>query len=649
MIITVAICSAALAQSIQVDTKFGKVSEEECSMREYPADTSAVALILLENHDTKLDFDTHAGAIYRSGHYIIRMKILKEEGRQLADGSLFESRKRGKTRSYRHIQVATYNYEDGKIVASKLNAKDIVRSEYEEDIYKLTYVPVNVKVGSVVEIAYDYETADIFNIEDFYFQKNIPVNYSHYRIALPDWARFSKATRGYHKVEYKGYKENGADLGTYIPNNELNVDEYTAVDVPALRKESHVYCIRQFRSAVSYDITAIALPDFYKDYNSTWDKVAESIREIKLQKTLTSPCPIQSDIDAALNGIDDDAARLIAVANIVQQKVRFNDSDGSFVAIKTAQAVKNASGSATEMNALAAQALSSAGYNVTPVFVRTRSRGYLQTNHPTLSAFDYFILKVEKDGKVMILDASDKYGAPNILSDELLVSNAFCVTDDSWEWTDLTRLCNNSTNYVITMNLSPDGTVNGSFSYVSVGIDAMIDRAMADKITEEEYIEKLEKKLSVDIDDFEKSNFDFGSGRCQYKFNFTGHATVAGDMIVLEPFMTHFHDVSAFSAEERHLPIEFPYTNTIKYRVSVTIPQGYCVDQLPESSRYSSDLPSNTTLMCGQTGQNTIQLSYTHKLGTMLVLPENYSHFKQYWTDLSNIYTQKIILKKIAE
>lgn len=649
LMISATICTAALAQSIKVDTKFGKVSEEECKMREYPADTSAVAVLLFEEHDSKLDFDTHAGAIYRSGHYAQRLKILKEEGRHLADGSLFESRRRGRTNSYRHIQIATYNYEDGKIVVSKLGYKDIVRSEFEDDIYKLTYAPVNVKVGSVVEISYDYETADIFGIGDFYFQKDIPVNYSHYKIALPAWAQFGKVMRGYHTVEHKRYLENGADLGAYLPNNELNVDEYTAVDVPALKKESRVYCIRQFRSAVSYDITAITLPDYHKDFSSTWAKVAVSIREARLLKTLTSTCPIQNDINAALEGIDDDAARLAAVAKTVQQKVKFNGEDGGFADIKTAQVIKSASGSACEMNAIAAQALSAAGYHVSPVFVRSRSRGYLQTNHPTLSAFDYFILRVEKDGKVMMLDASDKYGAPNVLDDDLLVTNALCVTEDSWEWIDLTGLCNSSANYLVTMTLSPDGTVNGSFSYVAAGMEARDERLVADNIEEEKYIELIEKKLSVEVNDFEKSNYDFGSMRCQYKFDFTGHSTVAGDMIILDPFMIHFQDASEFYAEERHLPVEFRYPTTIKYRVTLTIPEGYCVDQMPEATRYSSDLPSNTTLMCGQTGAGTIQLSYTHKLGTMLVIPENYAHFKQYWTDLSNIYSQKIILKKIAE
>ena len=42
------ISADALAQTIQVNKRFGKVSKEEVAMMEYPADTSAAALMLYE-------------------------------------------------------------------------------------------------------------------------------------------------------------------------------------------------------------------------------------------------------------------------------------------------------------------------------------------------------------------------------------------------------------------------------------------------------------------------------------------------------------------------------------------------------------------------------------------------------------------------
>ena len=44
------------AQTIPVNTRFGKVSKEEVELMEYPADTSASALMLYEYTSVSIDF-----------------------------------------------------------------------------------------------------------------------------------------------------------------------------------------------------------------------------------------------------------------------------------------------------------------------------------------------------------------------------------------------------------------------------------------------------------------------------------------------------------------------------------------------------------------------------------------------------------------
>ena len=48
--------AAAMAQSIPVETKLGKVSVAECEMMTYPRDTSAAVVVLWENHDVHIDY-----------------------------------------------------------------------------------------------------------------------------------------------------------------------------------------------------------------------------------------------------------------------------------------------------------------------------------------------------------------------------------------------------------------------------------------------------------------------------------------------------------------------------------------------------------------------------------------------------------------
>ena len=67
------------AQSIPVNTKYGKVSREEVEMTSYQLDTSAVALVLYEDLNMIIDFNATGGfSLVRKKH--MRIKILKEEG-----------------------------------------------------------------------------------------------------------------------------------------------------------------------------------------------------------------------------------------------------------------------------------------------------------------------------------------------------------------------------------------------------------------------------------------------------------------------------------------------------------------------------------------------------------------------------------------
>ena len=67
------------AQSIPVNTKYGKVSREEVEMTSYQLDTSAVALVLYEDLNMFIDFNATGGfSLVRKKH--MRIKILKEEG-----------------------------------------------------------------------------------------------------------------------------------------------------------------------------------------------------------------------------------------------------------------------------------------------------------------------------------------------------------------------------------------------------------------------------------------------------------------------------------------------------------------------------------------------------------------------------------------
>lgn len=635
-----------MAQSIPVETKLGKVSVAECEMMTYPRDTSAAVVVLWENHDVHIDYSLTTNCIMMKQTHIERVKVLKDEGKDYADGYLLASTDYNLAEHVSRIQVTTYNLEKGKVVATKMPKSDIVRSEYADKVVKIAYAAPNVKVGSVVEVSYEFETARYMTIPDFYFQRAEPVNLCEYRVAIPKWLTVRKNSRGYEHVDYESSVEYGVDLGSILPGNSLDVDSYRAVDLPALKSEPNVFCTRQFRTAVEYDAIAVTLPGvLHQDFSRTWGNIAEAVTDSEIYKRMNAACRFKEDIDAIKS---EGADRVADIIRLIQSKVQWN-KEIDLIPDKAADILKTHSGTSSDINALAGSAFKYAGYDVVPVLIRRRTDGTLMRHRPSLRSFSTFILKIaDKDGSVYFVDASDPSGYINVMNDDFLIDSGFAVSHDkSFEWVDITGLCKSSCAYLVSAVINPDGSLAGTFSCSNSNISSLDfkdDYRSYDK--EESFIEEVEQSMDIEIEDFQTGGIQDYSKSSSMKFNFTkaaGESTP--DVIFVNPFLLKFHSESLFREEERKLPIDFSYPETISYTARFEIPEGYVVDQLPNSVKYVSDIPSVLQMRCGFDGR-TVMLTYTCTNKALIVLPEQYKDFRQFWADICAVYKQMIVLKK---
>lgn len=110
------------SQTIPVNKRFGKVSKEEVELKEYPADTSASALMLYENTYVSLNFDPANGFVLNTQKHR-RIKILKEEGLEWGDVEMIYYYSSVLRDNIFKIDVVTYNMVDGKVVETKMPNK----------------------------------------------------------------------------------------------------------------------------------------------------------------------------------------------------------------------------------------------------------------------------------------------------------------------------------------------------------------------------------------------------------------------------------------------------------------------------------------------------------------------------------------------
>lgn len=203
------ISADAFAQTIEVNKRFGKVSKEEVEMKEYPADTSASALVLYENTLVSIDFDASGGFKLNTRKHQ-RIKILKEEGLDWGDVEMVYYYSNTLRDNITGIDVVTYNLVDGKVVETKMPNKNVFRDDYTENYKKLSFSAQEVRVGSVVEIRFDVSSNIYWEIDDVYLQKTIPVNLSECTVRVPEMFEFNKKQLGFNPVKYEYAAESGS-------------------------------------------------------------------------------------------------------------------------------------------------------------------------------------------------------------------------------------------------------------------------------------------------------------------------------------------------------------------------------------------------------------------------------------------------------
>ena len=231
------------AQSIKIDKKYGNVSKAELEMTVYPLDTSAVALYLYKEVNYSVEIDPGGFAFIKKERE--RVKILKEAGKEYGDYEEFYSTESTAGESISGIKVTTYNLENGSVVATKMSKDYVFREDYTDAVKRVAFSAQNVKVGSVIETEYTYRTR-LWNIDDIFFQFSIPVNWATAEVAVPEYLKVNRISRGFENLEHKMEER-------VLMNYRVFADKFACYDIPAIRDEKFLYDIDQccIRSGVS--------------------------------------------------------------------------------------------------------------------------------------------------------------------------------------------------------------------------------------------------------------------------------------------------------------------------------------------------------------------------------------------------------------
>ncbi|NJO02602.1 MAG: DUF3857 domain-containing protein [Bacteroidia bacterium] len=128
----------------------------------------------------------------------VKIKIYAQASADLGDVEVpYYVKNKSEPETVDEIKGVTYNWENGQVMVSELNRKDIFIEKYNEYVDLKKFTLPNVRAGSVIEYEYTHKIRYPDWFPDWTFQKDIPVVWSEYNARLPPFYDYILLSKGF--------------------------------------------------------------------------------------------------------------------------------------------------------------------------------------------------------------------------------------------------------------------------------------------------------------------------------------------------------------------------------------------------------------------------------------------------------------------
>ncbi|CAL2084315.1 hypothetical protein [Tenacibaculum sp. 190524A05c] len=620
--------------------KLGQTSRAELELTVYEKDSTAGALILEEKGYSYVDEENNYDFrrdIYR------RVKIFNksEFDRTTIELNLY------KEEEVKYIKAVTYNIEDGRETKIYLLSNQIFKKKLSENWSQTTFTLPNVKEGSVIEYTYSL-FSPYSQIDEWKFQTDIPKVKSDFISSFPGNWKYNIRIRSTKKLDRnKSYiKKSCLQVGG-LGAADCSVMEYGMDDIPAFKSEDFMLSEENFKGKLIFEpISFTNTNGVIKKYTQTWKDADRTIRKIFLDAQTTKKGFFRKKLPQQLFSANSETEKAEGIYKHIQNKLTWN-KDFRTKSIRVKDIYKSNSGGVDGINLVLYNCLQAANIESYIVGLSTRKNGIITKLHPSISLFNYFLVKVIVDGQTYFLDATDKnliFGEVpyRCLNGEVRV---FDFKKGSY-WELLKPKFRSSVRHNISLKFDETGEMTGDIISSEKGYYALRKRRELQSQSEEDYLEEFETDNSIlEVDEFTIISDKKDLIKTSYQVSIPDF-TLEADVIKLNPFVIDKNGENPFKLKERNYPVDFGYAWSKSYSIRVSIPDGYTVSKLPENKAVS--LPEKGGKLIYRVNKTDTEVIIYMKFNFSKAIYSNveYYYLKEFFKQLIKLQEGYIELKK---
>ncbi len=615
--------------------KWGKLSAKEKELTISTLDSTANAVILGEYGSIKVDY----GNIFI--HVYVRKKILNKNGFNEADITLPYYAKND-VEHIKGLKAQTINQlPNGKTVVSDVDKEDIFTIDINENWKSKRFTFPAVKEGSIIEYRYTKVSQRYYYLDEWHFQKEIPVLHSELEVIFPN------------AMEYMSFLS-GAKLASKYQGKATN--KFELKDLPPVKDQRFVYNIENYTEKIrfqlkSYIQSSVSGGSERVDVIQSWDKLAQEIlKDFQYNTFARSEKHFQEIVDglgiASMTPIE----KIEYLHDYVANNFRWNEKNGIYNTQKLKQFLDSKSGNTAEINSYLIQLLKAAGIEAYPMLIATRNYGTIIKSYPLLSQFNRMLAYVEFGDQTFVMNAINEYRPYKLPSLNDYVDEGFVLKEEDSEWVSININHNSMSAYLVYVHFDEEGHPTFDFSSRYIGYDAQFMRTGLNHSGQNFAYQVIKNNNIEKRDSIQVLNLDSVSAPLNVNFKYRNRESsmVNNEIIYFDPFIFDEFQDNPFNDERKDYPIELPYESNFNLVMSIKIPKNYRVEGIPSNEQFT--MPGNAASFIYRSSVSEEHVMINIKVNfTKRTLPRNYNDYmKEFYDILNEKINEQIVFKRIV-
>ena len=665
---------AAWAQTEPI--KFGKIDPQDLTATPFRADSAAAAVVLCDYGVTRFVFTQ--GGFRLETDRITRLKILKKAGYDAATVQVPLYHRGTQEEKISGLRGMTYNLVNGQPVKTKLVAANTFGEDLTPNVRVRKFTLPDVREGAVIEYAYTVTSDFLFNFQDWTFQREIPVRWSEYRAAIPEYFDYHMLMQGYYTPTIQTQEDNQVQFSENVSGGFTNDGQssqrvaastetvsarvtnhrWVMKDLPALREEPFMTTSSDYVAKIDFEMAGYRMPNSgYQAVAGTWSKInTELLKDDNFGAQLDRGNFLKAQMQALAAKYPDPAQRAAAVREVVMHSVRYDGHNRLYTEGSLKRAYDAHRGTSADVNLLLLAALRDAGLAAQPVLLSTRDHGRVSQQFPLLGKFNYVIALVPlAEGKEMLVDATEPMLPCGVLPERCLSQVGRLITAQEAEgrWIDLTPSQRHVHFQLVQLTLAPDGSLSGQVHEEHAGYAGADERTQLASLGEKKYLSEHHRHhegWTVPTNKILEQEAVQKPLGLDYTFSQpTDQVTPAADLLYLSPLSSFASEQNPFRHDSRTFPVDFGAPQEETMMITLTLPAGYELAELPKPT--TIDLPDGGgryLYSVTNTATGAVQLTSRLNLRKALYAAADYQNLREFYRLMLAKQAEKLVIKKKA-